>query len=351
MTHTNLTKILILPDAGPKNPFQYQMIKFLIAHGFVIYPGKKRKLFSIYAAVNNSKPEIVYFDWVHSFIIGSSLLSSCVKSLVFCLEIIYLIYIRKLPMIHTAHNIQNHKKKWLRLELWVYRFFLRKCDRIRVYSEATKDEICNKFDLDPYRIYIIRDVPFHQYYPNAVSWAQSKVTLGVDHNAFLYLFFGRIALYKGLENLILSFISMAKPESYLILAGECLDPKYLSDLQKLAGGHSKIIWHEGFIKREDVQYFFNAANVVVLPFTRIDHSGSVDLALSFSKPVITLKTKSMTALLPHQDDLLFEKPDQLQHCLVQVTKMNLSVIGSENFKIANETNHDDFLKLFRMSKS
>ena len=351
MTHTYLTKILVLPDAGPKNPFQYQMIKYLREHGFAVSPGKKRKLFSIYMAVKSSKPEIIYFDWIHGFIIGKSLPGSCIKSLFFCLEIFYLIYIKKLPIVHTAHNIQNHKQKWLVPERWIYRFFLRNCCRIRVYSEGIKKEIISKFSLEPNRIYVIRDIPFHHHYPNFTTQTQGRIWLGIDRSAFLYLFFGRIEPYKGLENLIHSFISITKPDSYLILAGESLDHKYLSDLQKLTKKHARIIWHNRFIVEEEVQYLFNAADVAVFPFTRIDHSGSVDLALSFSKPVITLKTKAMADLLSHQDPLLFETPGQLTNCLSQAEKNDLSAIGYQNFKIADAANFSDLLKLFQMSKS
>jgi len=351
LTHTYLTKILVLPDAGPKNPFQYQMIKYLRENGFVVSLGRKKQLFSIYTALKSSKPEIIYFDWIHGFIIGKNLPGSCVKSLIFCFEIFYLIYVKRLPIIHTAHNIQNHNQKWLIPERWIYRFFLQNCCRIRVYSEAFKKEITRKFSLEPHRIYVIRDVPFHQHYTNLTNQVQSKVRLGIDKSAFLYLFFGRIEPYKGLENLIRAFISITKSDNYLILAGASLDQEYISELQQLTGNHARIIWHNRFIAEKDVQYFFNAANVVVLPFTRIDHSGSVDLALSFSKPVITLKTKAMADLLPHQDTLLFERPEQLTNCLLLAQKMNLSAIGARNFQTADAANYPDLLKLFQMSKS
>lgn len=351
MTHTYLTKILVLPDAGPKNPFQYQMIKYLSAHGFVVSLGRKKQLFSIYAAVRNSEPDIIYFDWIHGFIIGKNLPGSCVKSLIFCFEIFYLIYIKRLPIVHTVHNIQNHNQKWLLAERWIYRFFLRNCCRIRVYSEAIKKEITRKFSLEPDRIYVIRDIPFHHHYTNLTNQAQSRARLGIDESAFLYLFFGRIEPYKGLENLIRSFISITKSDSYLILAGASLYHEYISALQQLTDNHASIIWHNRFIAEEDVQYYFNAADVAVLPFTRIDHSGSVDLALSFSKPVVTLKTKAITDLLPHQDALLFERPEQLTNCLLLAQKMNLSAIGTRNFQTADAANYPDLLKLFQMSKS
>lgn len=351
MTHTYLTKILVLPDAGAKNPFQYQLIAYLKSYGFLIYSGKKRKLFSIYSAVKNANPEIVYFDWVHSFIIGSNLLISCFKSITFCLEIIFVIYVKKLRIIHTAHNIQNHGKKWLLLEHWVYHFFLQHCHRIRVYSEAVREDISHRFRLPPTLIHVVQDIPFHHYYPNFTTQTQSRSLLSIDSQAFVYLFFGRIRSYKGLENLIDSFIAVANPENYLILAGESLDTKYSSALQKMTGLYPKIIWYNRFIEKEEVQLFFKAADVVVLPFLNIDHSGSVDLALSFSKPIITLKTRTMENLLTHQSALLFQKPDQLQHAMMQVKTMNLEDIGSRNFKIADAANYHDLLKLFEMYKS
>ena len=108
-----------------------------------------------------------------------------------------------------------------------------------------------------------------------------------------------------------------------------------------------IQWHHRFIEDADVQYFFNAADVVVLPFVRIDHSGSIDLAMSFGKPIITLRTEGTLRLLGHQRELLFDNTFYpLIECLKIAQEMNLLAIGKKNFEIADTTNYQDIVRIF-----
>jgi len=347
VTHTYYNKILFLPDAGPKNPFQHQMIALLRQHGLKVSVGPKNKLFSIYKGVHLSQPELVYFDWIHSFILGKSLIASLIKSLVFVTEIIYVTQIRKIPIIHTAHNLENHAKRKLWFERIIYGFFLNRCHKIRVYSEAVKKNLVEKFRLNSNSVHIIQDIPYHHYYPNHTTRKESRIPFAIPADAVLFLFFGRIQPYKGLENLIHSFLQIAASNNYLIIAGEAIDEKYLLELRKLTQFHTRITWHHGFIDMNDVQYFFHAADAIVLPFTKSDHSGTVDLALSFAKAVITLKTEAIQKLLAHQEFLLFGTPHELLSCLTKATKIDLGDVGKQNFKIANETNYADLLTLFQ----
>ncbi|GLU50661.1 hypothetical protein Dfri01_01220 [Dyadobacter frigoris] len=323
------------------------MIKFLRSHGFEVFIGSKRKLGSIYKAVNQFNPEIIYFDWVHSYLIGKTFLWSFIKSLFFVFEISYLCFFRKIPFIHTLHNTQNHGGFWLAWEQIFYGFFLRRCSKIRVYSETVKQEVVKKFRILSSDIYIIQDIPYHHYYLNNISEKESRAYFNITEKDFVYLFFGKIKKYKGLENLILAFKAVEKSGDYLLIAGECSDRKYLSQLVKLAYGSQKIILYDGFIAEDEVQYFFNVANVVVLPFTRIDHSGSIDLAMSFAKPIITLKTGTTSDLLAYQEYLLFENPQELESCMALAHKINVEEIGIENFKIVDSPSYRDLLVLFK----
>ena len=82
-------KVVVLPDAGPENPFQYELVRYLRQQGMVVNVGTKYPLGSTFRALQQHQPDIIYYDWVHSFILGKSLLWSWIKSLIFVLEIMY----------------------------------------------------------------------------------------------------------------------------------------------------------------------------------------------------------------------------------------------------------------------
>ncbi len=338
--------VVILPDAGPENPFQYELANFLRQKDLQVHIGKKYTLGSTFRAIQAHRPDVLYFDWVHSFILGQSTPWTYFKSLVFVLEIVFVKYFKRIPISHTLHNLQNHAGLYLKLERVIYGFFLRNCTHIRVYSETTKAAAIDKFGLNPTKIAVIQDLPFHYYYQNKTTKSEARQQLQLADSQFVYLFFGEIKPYKGLHDLIPVFKNFAQPTDRLIIAGKSYDADYFETLQKLADNSETIIWQHRFIEDNEVQTFFNAADVVVLPFVRIDHSGSVDLAMSFSKPVVTLKTESMSKLLSNQTNLLFENPSDLPQCLQQAKEVDSQTIGQQNYITADSTNYKDILRLF-----
>ena len=104
----------------------------------------------------------------------------------------------------------------------------------------------------------------------------------------------------------------------LIIAGKLPDDsdrsmeRILNIYRKKLIGYLKI--NADFIKKEEVQYYFNCADVVVAPFTRITTSSSVILASSFGKPIICPKIGNLKDLPdnigffynPRNDDGLLE---------------------------------------------
>lgn len=149
-------------------------------------------------------------------------------------------------------------------------------------------------------------------------------------------------------NLLKAYAEIAQPTDRLIIAGKSYDEAYFASIKQRADTIPSVSIYHRFIEDDEVQVFFNAADVIVLPFVRIDHSGSVDLAMSFSKPVITLKTEAMMKLLRHQSELLFEKPEKLTTCLKNAKEINAQVIGQQNFNVADSTNYRDILHLFEL---
>lgn len=342
-------KVVVLPDAGAENPFQYELVRYLRKYGMQVVIGKKYTLGSTFRAISAHHPDVIYYDWVHSFILGKSLLWSWLKSIVLVAEIVWAKSIKQVKLVHTLHNLQNHAGIWLGLEKCIYRFFLRRCDHIRVYSEMTKKEAILRFGLKPDVVSVIQDLPYHAYYPNTATKKESRNKLGVDVEAFVFLFFGEIKPYKGVHQLVKAYVESQGSKSQLIIAGKSYDSDYWKSLLKESKNNPDIHWYHRFIEDSEVQYFFNAADVVVLPFMRIDHSGSIDLAMSFRKPIITLRTENTTHLLGHQSELLFDNTFYpLTECLNIAPKIDLSAIGRQNFEIADTTNYRDIVKIFEV---
>jgi D-inositol-3-phosphate glycosyltransferase len=197
-------------------------------------------------------------------------------------------------IVFTAHNvnaaIRDGGDSFLnRLTL---KFQYRLSDHIFVHTKAMGEELKSDFAVPDKKISVI---PFgiNNTVPNTtVSRADARRQIGVGAGEKTLLFFGHITPYKGLEYLVAAFIEISKKsQDYrLIIAGgvkECID--YWNRIQNMISASDvseRIIQRIEFIRDEDTELYFKAADVLVLPYTHIFQSGVLFLGYSFGLPVI-----------------------------------------------------------------
>jgi D-inositol-3-phosphate glycosyltransferase len=201
----------------------------------------------------------------------------------------------------TAHNVNTRKRDGTdsflnRLSL---RIQYKLSDHIFVHSKRMKAELISEFYLPKDKVSVI---PFgiNNTVPNtALSPAGAKRQLGINEHDKTLLFFGNIAPYKGLELLVAAFSKLAKQDSTyrLIIAGRIKGcEQYWREIEQaiaLGGIGDRIILRIEFIPDEQVELYFKAADVLMLPYTRIFQSGVLFLGYSFGLPAIATDVGSL----------------------------------------------------------
>jgi glycosyltransferase involved in cell wall biosynthesis len=130
---------------------------------------------------------------------------------------------------------------------------------------------------------------------------EAKRQLGLKNHEKTILFFGRITPYKGLEVLIPAFQQvLAKCEDYRLIIGGRLDAqsgeRYWKGIQETLlkdGKEGVVIQRTEFIPDEQIEVYFKAADVLVLPYKEIYQSGVLFLGHSFGLPVIATDVGSL----------------------------------------------------------
>lgn len=197
-------------------------------------------------------------------------------------------------IVFTAHNVNAGKRDSndTFLNRLCLRIQYRLADHIFVHTASMKSELIADFCVPEEKVSVI---PFgiNNTFPNtALATMEAKDQLGVSSSDKTLLFFGCIAPYKGLEYLIAAFTEIStKCRSYrLIIAGQ---PKgsedYWSRIQQTIarnGVRDRIIERIEFVPDEQIELYFKAADILVLPYTRIFQSGVLFLGYSFGLPVI-----------------------------------------------------------------
>jgi glycosyltransferase involved in cell wall biosynthesis len=133
-----------------------------------------------------------------------------------------------------------------------------------------------------------------------MSTAQAKQRLGLSPGP-VALFFGQIAPYKGLEYLVAALPElMQRISSFrLIVAGKVKKgtEAYWQNVERqlnAVGFQDRVTTRIEHIPDDEVELFFKAADVLIVPYTHIFQSGVPFLAYSFGLPVIATDVGSLT---------------------------------------------------------
>lgn len=202
----------------------------------------------------------------------------------------------------TAHNVNAARRDGRdsvlnRLTLWVQ---YRLSDHIFVHTRTMKEELQAKFEVPECNVSVI---PFgiNNTAPNtALTREEAKQRLGLCDSEVATLFFGQIAPYKGLEYLVSALPEIVRDDARfrLVIAGKVKRgcEQYWDRVRRalaVDGVGERTILRIERIPDEELEVYFKAADVLVIPYTQIFQSGVPFLAYSFGVPVIAADVGSL----------------------------------------------------------
>jgi glycosyltransferase involved in cell wall biosynthesis len=223
----------------------------------------------------------------------------------------------------TAHNVDDQARDGRRrtlLNRLSLAFLYRSVDHIFVHTRQMKQELVKEFAVSEQKVTV---VPFgiNDVIPPArVSRTAARQRFGLTSHAKVLLFFGNIAPYKGVEDLLIALASLVREDGSftLILAGRVKDrtcETYWAELRSLIQTLrlSKHVRQEiGFIPDGDVGLLFRASDVSVLPYRRVYQSGVLALSYAQGVPVIAADVGAMREnIWEGETGLLFRPGDAI----------------------------------------
>jgi len=198
-------------------------------------------------------------------------------------------------IVFTAHNVNAAERDGNDnlLNRITLRFMYTTVDHIIVHTEKMKQQLIDDFNVTADKVTVI---PFgmNTFIPvTMLTEEQAKKKLNLKSNEKNLLFFGRITPYKGLEHLVsaVAYLKEKGCEFKLIIAGK-VEKKYESYWKKIDESikvnhlQDYIIKRIEFIPEEDIEIYFKAADVLILPYKHIFQSGPLFTSYNFGLPVI-----------------------------------------------------------------
>ncbi len=191
------------------------------------------------------------------------------------------------PVPHPGQPVPVVRKRWFlhgARDAWRARAGV-----IVVHSERLKAEMA----LDASRRYVV--IPHGLDMVPAAGPAPERPTVA---------FFGRLAPYKGLDVLARAMPRVwdARPEVRLAIAGAGDAQFPLLD--------ERVELHRSYLPEDELESFFAAASVAVLPYTQASQTGAGSVAIGYGVPVIVTRVGGLPDLAL-DDSYLAEPGDEV----------------------------------------
>ncbi len=234
----------------------------------------------------------------------------------------------------TAHNVNQAKRD--SRDTWLNRITLKiqyhLTDHIFVHTQKMRSELIDDFGVADQSITVIR-YPINNAFPDTeLTSAEAKRRLCLGESEKAILCFGKIKPYKGIEYLLSAFQKLVAEDGQyrLVIAGEVRkgDESYLDSLVQAIPprmANEQVILKTQFIPDEEMEVYFKAADVLVLPYKDIFQSGVLILGYSFGLPVIATDVGSFREEIVEGRTGYLCKPADLQ-TLRRQSKLTLQAI-------------------------
>jgi beta-1,4-mannosyltransferase len=293
-------------------------------------------------------PEIIHLHWIDIYTIKKTWWRSLFSSAIYILGLL-LLRTLGVKIVWTIHDYINVEERFARLDIVVRRLMVKLANSIIVHTESSRQEIINFYKLPEISAKKIVAIPhghFIDQYPNVISQAETRKKLGLDKDIFLFGFIGYIRPYKGILDLIKSFKQIDNDRVHLLIAGRPFDASFANIVKEATIGDSRIHLYLKFIEDEEIQIFLNTVDVVVFPYTRSLTSGSLILAMSFSKAVVVSDHASIREVLPPKGGLVYanEDPEGLVRVLREIQVKDVISMGQKNLKRAQRFDWESIAK-------
>lgn len=181
----------------------------------------------------------------------------------------------RLRLVWTAHNVLPHSPVFAD-DAAARRTLVRHCDLVLAHSPAALAGL-GELGAVPSRTLLVRHGPMG---PSSLATLRVPGSGGGPRE---FLFFGKVARYKGIEELLAAVDDLpTATAARFTVVGQCDDP----DLRARLAAAANVCLRLEHVPEPEVPGVLASADIVVLPFRQVTTSGSAELALSHARPLI-----------------------------------------------------------------
>lgn len=229
---------------------------------------------SVARRINAMRPDMVILPWWHPFF------APAYWSMLKLLK-------RDIQVLFCCHNVLPHEgfpfKKLLT------RMVLRQGNGFLVHSKT--DETNLKQLVSNPQYIKMPHLAYNVFRQRGLSRSEGRTLLNLPEDSEILLFFGFIRKYKGLKHLLraMPMILKERPKTHLLIVGEFFEGDKADYMELIAQSGipaDALTLVDGYLPDQEVEPYFSACDLVVLPYESATQSGIVQIAYGFERPVV-----------------------------------------------------------------
>ena len=276
-------KVLLAPYS--ENHYQLSLKQAFDNSEIFLFPAIESSFLPILRSYFLYKVDIIHFHWLGTYIIGRNIIVSAFKFLLFLFELTAC-KILGVKFLWTVHNLYNHEKYQYKTEIFFNKILFRIIKNVIVHSYGQKKYLKSFYSLGPdIEIDVAYEGNYKKFYSPLLNQSEVRWKLRIDEKKKVFLFFGNIRGYKGVDILISAFKRVSK-DNLLLIAGKPYDSNIKESIEIQIKNEENIIFFPGFASKEETALYFSACDAVVLPYSDIFNSGLAILTISYGKAAI-----------------------------------------------------------------
>lgn len=224
--------------------------------------------------INVMEPDLVIVQWWHPFF------GPAYWGLLKLLR-------RDIRVQFCCHNVLPHEG--FPCKRLLTKMVLRQGDSFIVQSAQDAEDLC--FLVPQPRFKQTVHPTYNAFRLQNLSKEDARKQLHIREDEEILLFFGFIRKYKGLKHLLRAMPSILKerPKIHLLVVGEFFEgdkTDYMKLITQSRIPPNALTLIEGYLPDKEVEPYFAACDLVVLPYESATQSGIVQIAYGFEKPVV-----------------------------------------------------------------
>lgn len=219
---------------------------------------------------------------------------------------IYIGMLKRVPLILMCHNFIPHERRLIDYLATV--LALRMADGYFTFSSAVASHIRRSFPGRPVGCCRLPSIT-RELNLQLIPKDTARTEIGISADYIVFLFWGIIRRYKGLELLLKAMAELSYSNVRLLVVGEFWDSRdYYANMIEQWGLQNRVLIWDYYMPLQKLAVFISAADAVVLPYRNTSQSAVLRLTLDLGVPAVAADLPGLREVAGDAAQILFHEP-------------------------------------------